>query len=93
MKSVAGAGHNEYEYGEGRFGANSSANDTEINFNGKMLILMNSLLKKLRRIDRFINAVSMVSIIFLNFFISIPKTIEKSRKVRVQPLYSFFFFM
>lgn len=91
MKSVAGAGHNEYEYGEGRFGANSSANDIEINFNGKMLILMNSLLKKLRRIDRFINAVSMVSIIFLNFFISIPKTIEKSRKVRVQPLFSFFF--
>lgn len=43
MKSVAGAGHNEYEYGEGRFGANSSANDTEININGKMLILMNSL--------------------------------------------------
>lgn len=34
----------------------------------KCSFLMNSLLKKLRRIDRFINAVSMVSIIFLNFF-------------------------
>lgn len=56
---------NEYVLGENRVGA---ANDTEINFFGKMLILMNSLEKLLRKIiDDFINAVSMVSIILLIF--------------------------